>query len=68
MRDKAPTCQGCGRSPSDRIRVDGTAWEPDFREVRPGVWRCFVCRGEPHPDMPDGYLPDTFLKQRSRDG
>ena len=57
------TCTRCGRTPTDRIEVRGVLWEPDFVETRPGVWRCFVCRGEPHPDMPDGYIPDSFKQQ-----
>lgn len=46
-----PTCTDCGRSASDWIFVGDTRWEPDLKEVRPGVWRCWKCREEPHPDM-----------------
>lgn len=55
-----PTCK-CDRHASDWIPVerdDGRTvrWEPDLKEVRPGVWCCWKCRDEPHPDMPSGYL------------
>ena len=55
-----PTCSGCDRSAPDRIEVRGVSWDPDLKEVRPGVWKCWACRGEQHPDMPDGYVPDSF--------
>ena len=46
-----PSCAECGKQASDWIEVQGTRWEPDLQEVRPGVWKCWWCRGEPHPDM-----------------
>jgi len=55
-----PTCATCGRSASDWIKANGTRWEPDLQEVRPSTWRCWGCRGEQHPDMPNGYLPSDF--------
>jgi len=50
------TCTDCGRTPNDWIDIKGTLWEPDFEEVRPNVWTCFACRGEPHKDMSDKYI------------
>jgi len=55
MRDKT-TCTDCGRTPNDWIDIKGTLWEPDFQQIRLGVWRCFACRGVPHSDMADGYI------------
>jgi len=46
-----PTCTDCGRTASEWIRVGDTRWEPDLKEIRPGTWKCWKCRGEPHPDM-----------------
>jgi len=46
-----PTCHDCGRSCTDWIEVGDSRWEPDLQEVRPGVWKCWQCRGEPHIDM-----------------
>jgi len=54
------TCSSCGRTATDWIQVRGTRWTPDLREVRPGVWKCWACRQELHPDMPQGYVPDRF--------
>jgi hypothetical protein len=55
-----PTCQDCGRTATDWVPVprEGRTvrWEPDLREVRPGVWQCWPCRRELHPDMPDEYV------------
>jgi len=51
-----PTCTDCGRSCTDWIPVRGTRWIPDLKEVRPNVWRCWACRREQHPDMPDDYI------------
>jgi len=58
-----PTCAGCSRSAVDRITVRSAAWEPDLKEVRPGVWKCWACREEQHPDMPENYLPTEFKKK-----
>lgn len=51
-----PTCIDCGRSCTDWIPVRGVEWIPDLKEVRPNVWRCWACRRELHPDMPEGYI------------
>ena len=59
-----PHCQGCGRDANDWIQVDGTRWEPDLKEVRPGVWRCWACREEcRHPSMREGYVPESFERK-----
>lgn len=57
-----PTCTDCGRSCTDWIPVRGTHWIPELREVRPGVYKCWLCRREPHEDMPEGYV--TFDSDR----
>jgi len=51
-----PICTDCGRACTDWIPVRGTRWVPDLKEVRPGVYRCWACRREQHPDMPKGYI------------
>jgi hypothetical protein len=51
-----PTCTDCERSCTDWIPVRGTQWVPDLKEVRPGVYKCWACRRELHPDMPDDYI------------
>ena len=59
-----PYCQGCGRDPNDWIQVNGTRWEPDLKEVRPGVWRCWACREEcRHPSMREGYVLERFKRK-----
>jgi hypothetical protein len=62
-----PRCQGCGRDPNDWIQVDDTRWEPDLKEVRPGVWRCWACREEcRHPSMREGCVPESFKRKVER--
>ena len=61
------TCTRCGRTPTDRIEVRGVLWEPRLKETRPGVWRCWKCRSEPHPDMPESYIPDSFKQKHFPD-
>jgi len=54
-----PQC-ACGRKASDWIPVPRNGrtvrWEPDLREVTPGTYKCWACRRELHPDMPDDYV------------
>lgn len=55
-----PTCTDCARTANDWVPVlrnDRTVlWEPDLKEVRPRVWKCWPCRRELHQDMPDEYV------------
>ena len=59
------TCTRCGRTPTDRIEVRGVLWDPAFEptDQTKRAWRCFVCRSEPHPDMPTDYIPDSFKQE-----
>lgn len=59
----APRCTTCGRTAADWIDVEGTRWEPDLKKVAPSSWRCWACREERHPDMPQGHLPDSFKQK-----
>jgi len=34
--------------------------------VRPGVWKCWACRGEPHQSMPEGYVAQAFFDKVQR--
>jgi hypothetical protein len=53
-----PTCHDCNRDACDWIEVGEARWEPDLKEVRPNVWKCWKCRGEKHPDMHEEVLEE----------
>jgi len=57
-----PTCHDCERTAADWIPVGDSHWEPALEEVRPGVWKCWKCRGEPHEDM---HLPSVKARANS---
>jgi len=57
-----PQCIGCDRHASDWIEVDGVYWEPDLQHWG-GEWKCWACRMEPHSDMREGYVPQSFWQK-----